>query len=70
MKKKLWFPIYTWTLNVSAVNVWRPRKRMPGKPYLPFLRELVGAILTMYGSLPVIGWRSVELPLAVREYIR
>ena len=71
-KKKWWFPIYTWSLNVSAVNAWRLRQRRTGKkePFLPFLRELVMAILLKNGTPPSQGRRSLELPPALRESSR
>ena len=43
IRKKWWYPIYLWSLNVAAVNAWRLRQMRMGKfePYLLFLRELV-----------------------------
>lgn len=52
--KKWWFPIYTWSLSVSAVNAWRLRMRVTGErePYLDFLRELCISMLTEHGTAP------------------
>jgi hypothetical protein len=53
--KKWYFPIYTWSLSVSAVNAWRLRMRQTGhkEPYLNFLRELCIGMLTEHGTKPV-----------------
>jgi hypothetical protein len=53
--KKWYFPIYTWSLSVSAVNTWRLRMRQTGhkEPYLNFLRELCIGMLTEHGTKPV-----------------
>jgi DNA excision repair protein ERCC-6 len=50
--KKWWFPIYTWSLSVSAVNAWRMRMKVTGKkePFLDFLRELVIDMFTTHGT--------------------
>ena len=72
-KKKWWFPIYSWSLNVCSVNAWRMRQRMTGKkePYLPFLRELVVELLSKYGSQPHQGRRSlVTAPREIHQSIR
>ena len=71
-KKKWWFPIYTWSLNVSAVNAWRLRMRVTGKkePYLDFLRELVVSLLTVHGGERGQGRRSMELPASLQESLR
>ncbi len=52
--KKWWFPIYTWSLSVSAVNAWRLRMKVTGKkePFLDFLRELCITMLTEHGTSP------------------
>lgn len=52
--KKWWFPIYTWSLSVSAVNSWRLRMRVTGKkePFLNFLRELCIEMLSKHGTAP------------------
>ncbi len=55
--KKWWFPFYTWSLSVSAVNAWRFRMKVTGKkePYLDFLRELIIGMFSAHGKLPSIG---------------
>ena len=70
-KKKWWFPFYTWSLSVWAVNAWRLRNRMAGssKPFLTFMRELVVSILTKYRTQPSHR-RSADLPNVLREEIR
>lgn len=52
--KKWWFPLYTWSLSVSAVNAWRLRQRHTGQkePYLNFLRELCIGMLSHHGTKP------------------
>jgi len=52
--KKWWFPIYSWSLSVAAVNAWRLRMRQTGnkEPYLKFLRELCIDMLTQHGTQP------------------
>jgi hypothetical protein len=71
-KKKWWFSIYTWSLNVSAVQAWRLRQRVTGKkePYLDFLRELVVSMLTVHGTPMKCGKRSMSLLAAVQESLR
>lgn len=53
--KKWWFPFYTWSLSVRAVNAWRLRMRIRKikEPFLDFLRELVLEMMTTHGKLPV-----------------
>jgi hypothetical protein len=50
--KKWWFPFYTWSLSVSAVNAWRLRMAVTGKKdaFLDFLRELVIVMLETHGK--------------------
>jgi len=50
--KKWWFPFYTWSLSVSAVNAWRLRRKVTGKmdSFLDFLRELVVIMLETHGK--------------------
>jgi hypothetical protein len=52
--KKWWFPFYTWSLSVSAVNAWRLRMKTTGKKeaYLDFLRELCIEMLSVHGTPP------------------
>jgi len=53
--KKWWFPIYSWSLSVSAVNAWRLRMMVTGRkePFLDFLRELVITMLRTHGKPPL-----------------
>jgi len=50
--KKWWFPFFTWSLSVSAINAWRLRMAVTGnkEPYLDFLRELVVLMLETHGK--------------------
>jgi hypothetical protein len=58
--KKWWFPFYTWSLNVSAVNAWRLRMKVTGKKdsFLDFLRELVIIMLETHGRDPIATGRK------------
>ena len=40
-KRKWWWPLFSWSLSVQAVNAWRLKQRFTGKkePYLKFLRD-------------------------------
>jgi hypothetical protein len=53
--KKWWYPFYTWSLSVSAVNAWRLRMSAKGtkEPLLDFVRELVMEMLTVHGTPPL-----------------
>jgi hypothetical protein len=53
--KKWWYPFYTWSLSVSAVNAWRLRMSAKGtkEPFLDFMRELVMEMLTVHGTPPL-----------------
>jgi hypothetical protein len=53
--KKWWYPFYTWSLSVSAVNAWRLRMSVKGtkEPLLDFVRELVMEMLTVHGTPPL-----------------
>ena len=68
-KKKWWWPIFSWSLSVQAVNAWRLRQRFTRNkdPFLKFLRELVVALLAENGKKPVQARRPVEVPAALRE---
>ena len=50
-KKKWYFPFYSWSISVAAVNAWRLRNYIKGKhePYLDFLLELVNQIGETHG---------------------
>ena len=50
-KKKWYFPFYSWSLSVAAVNAWRLRNQIRGEkePYLEFLMELVRQMGEKYG---------------------
>ena len=65
--KKWWFPLYTWSLSVSAVNAWRLRQAIRGErePYLDFLRELCTEMFEVHGSPP-----AKRNPLPVNDNIR
>ena len=64
-KKKWWFPIYTWSLSVHAVNAWKLRMRTKGKkePYLDFIRELVVEMFETHGSAD----KALKVPVAPRS---
>ena len=68
-KKKWWWPIFSWSLSVQAVNSWRLRQRFTRNkdPFLKFLRELVVCLLAENGKKPVQARRPVEVPAALRE---
>jgi hypothetical protein len=53
--KKWWFPIYSWSLSVAAVNAWRLRMQVKGKrePFLDFMRELVVEMFAKHGTAPI-----------------
>lgn len=53
--KKWWFPFYTWSLSVSAVNAWRLRCKVKKQrePFLDFLRELVVDMMATHGLAPM-----------------
>ena len=65
--KKWYFPFYTWSLSVMAVNAWRLRQKMTGKkePYLNFLRELVVEMFQKHGKLPE---RRIQNPVTSTRY--
>lgn len=50
--KKWWFPFYTWSLHVLAVNAWRIEAKHKGHkiPYLSFLRDLVIEMMEENGT--------------------
>lgn len=52
--KKWYFGIYAWSLNVSAVNAWRLKRKISGEklPFLDFLREIVVGLLNKHGKAP------------------
>jgi hypothetical protein len=64
--KKWWFPIYSWSLSVSAVNAWRLRMSMRGtrEPFLDFLRELCIAMFVEHGTAPVRYSYFIHISLA------
>ncbi len=66
--KKWWFPIYTWSLSVSAVNAWRMRMKVTGKkePFLDFLRELVIDMFTTHGTPPQFRRRPSSVSPDIR----
>jgi hypothetical protein len=71
-KKKWYFPFYTWSITVSAVNAWRLRQKVTGKkePYLTFLRELVVALWTFHGTPPEHRRSTPELPVTLKDALR
>ena len=52
-KKKWYFSIYTWSLTVAVVNIWRLRMKWQDKqePYIDFLRELVIGMMHKHGHV-------------------
>lgn len=62
-KKKWWWPFYSWSLSVSAVNAWRLMCHVTGEkqPYIHFLRELVSQIYALHGSPPNPRGRSITV---------
>jgi hypothetical protein len=68
--KKWWFPFYTWSISVSAVNAWRLRNALTGKkePYLDFLRELVIELFTVNGRPSTANRRQSSLLPQIRRY--
>ena len=68
-KKKWWWPIFSWSLSVQAVNAWRLRQRFTNNrdPYLKFLRELVVCLLEENGTKSVQAKRRMDVPIALRE---
>ena len=71
-KRKWWWPLFSWSLSVQAVNAWRLKQRFTGKkePYLKFLRDLIVCLLTQHGTKPVTARRSLEIPIHLRDNIR
>ena len=71
-KKKWWFPIYTWSLNVSAVQAWRLMRHKTGKDihYLDFIRELTCTMLESHGTPMIQGQRAIDLPPEVQNKVR
>lgn len=59
--KKWWFPFYSWSLSVCAVNAWRLRRRVTGhnEPYLDFLRELCLEMFATHGTPPSVKRASL-----------
>ena len=68
-KRKWWWPIFSWSLSVQAVNTWRLRQRFTRNKdlFLKFLRELVVCLLSEKGKKPVQARRSIEVPAALRD---
>jgi hypothetical protein len=53
--RKWWFPIYAWSLNISAVNAWRLKMQVKGEkePFLEFMRDLCVSMLAEHGTPPL-----------------
>jgi len=67
--KKWWFPFYSWSLSVSAVNAWRLRMNIKNQkePFLDFLRELVIEMMSTHGHPPI---RRPSLPGPTQSDLR
>jgi hypothetical protein len=65
--KKWYFPFWTWSIVVMAVNAWRLRQNVRGRkePYLDFLRELVVEMFARHGRPPVY---RIQAPVTNTRY--
>ena len=60
LRKKWYFPFYTWSLSVATVNAWRLKEfvmkainpEYQQEPYISFLRELFQSMLETHSSRP------------------
>ena len=71
-KRKWWWPMFSWSLDVQAVNAWRLRQLMTGHKdsFLKFLRELVVGLLTEHGTKPAAARSTSGLPPSIRDHVR